>query len=620
MEPGTVFLEYTIEHVLGAGNFGIVYKAANRFLDETVAIKEFFPRELAYRSQDFRVLPRSSETERTFHWALNRFLKEARILWSLSRPNPVPSIIQVKSYREENGTAYMIMEYAEGEPLSKLIERNKTLTHDQIELILNPLLDGLERVHNASVLHRDIKPSNMLIRSDGSPVLIDFGAAKPDLDRSAKSTMVVYTPMYAPPEQIVSEGKLGAWTDIYSLGATLYHAVAGRPPINPVTRIQGLEHMPAVEAGADRYPENLLKAIDAAIEPIYTQRPQTIAALRNLIYPPMIDHALDATIITSASPPYPSQIRAETVFPTVPSPLLGAGLLRPDALNNHGTPTNRIMKKGDFLLVFLVFLFGVLFYLSRKPTIRVEIPESRVASRPNESLALQVNQRLVETDCALLESRLKPDDLAPAYSLEIAGHMADAESLRQLKNSIGELSRIKNIKTDIELDLEPFCEVIRLYKHYQNIRSGSNHVVVLGFNHPDRIYTNGDLLFINATSNTRSKGYLYVDFFDREGNVVHMLPSPFNPTNSLKFREEIFLGEKRKVKDFENKRSYVVLPPFGTHIVTTLFSESRLFDDLRPESEAIEPYLKAMEPILRGIPDAKTPRVSIEIIKTRDST
>jgi serine/threonine protein kinase len=619
MEPGTVFLEYSIEQVLGAGNFGIVYKAANRFLDETVAIKEFFPKELAYRSQDFRVVPKSSETEQAFHWALKRFLKEARILWRLSRPNPDPGIIQVKSYREENGTAYMIMEYIEGEPLSTLMERHKVPTQDQIERILNPLLDGLERVHKASVLHRDIKPSNILIRPDGSPVLIDFGAAKPDLDRSAKSTMVLYTPLYAPPEQIVAEGQLGAWTDIYSLGATLYHAVTGHPPVNPVARIQGIEHMSAVEAAAGRYSENLLQAIDAAIEPIYSRRPQSIAALRNLIHPPMIDPDLVATTMTSASSRSPGQ-GADTVISTLQCP--DSDKTASPGMNGHPTRSSasRRLLKGIVICIFLAILSGVGFYLAEKPTIPEKSTETRVAVRqPAESLVVQVDRRLAEVDCALLERRLSPDDRTRRYDLDITGHLPDAESLRRLETRIGELSRIKSINTEIELDSGPFCAVIRLYKRHLNVRSGSNRAVTLTFNHPDRTYRNRDLLFVHAISNSQSRGYLYVDFFDREGNVIHMLPSPLRPANALQFREEILIGEKRRAKEFENKRSYEILPPFGTHIVTTLFSKVPLYPDLRPESEPIDTYLKALEPILQAIPDEIKPSVAIEIIKTLES-
>ncbi len=606
LEPGTILLEYKIEQVLGAGTFGIVYRAANRFLDEVVAIKEYFPTDLAYRSDDFQVIPKSADTEPAFQWALKRFLKEARILWDLSRPVPTPSIIQVKSYREQNGTAYMIMEYAEGQPLSDVIKDHRTLSREQIELIMDPLLDGLEKVHNASVLHRDIKPSNILIRPDGSPVLIDFGAAKPDIDQSsARSTISVYTPRYAPPEQFAPEGRLGAWTDIYSLGATLYYAVTGEPPASPIARIQGCKSISAVEAASGRYPENLLQAIDAAIEPIYTFRPQSIAAFRKLIYPTTIADP-EATIVIH--PPVPEPVRRSNVKAAAADLASTHG-----TLDHDGFLTKRRLLYGSVVLTAIAAVFGVQNYLNQHPAEPLKSVETQSVSPAIEPVSEQVNRRLVEFDCALLESRLNDNN-----SLEISGHIANPEFLQKLEQSLAEVSRIQEIKTEVQPDLDPFCNVIRLYKQYQNIGADNNHAIALEFNHPDRVYESKDLLFINAISNTQSHGYLYVDFFDREGNVVHMLPSPLNPNNALAYREETVLGEKYKVANDENKRSYEILPPFGAHVVATLFSESPLYDGLRPEFEEVDAYLNDLDAILKAMPDDRRPAVSFAVVSTRD--
>jgi predicted Ser/Thr protein kinase len=608
LEPGTILLEYTIERVLGAGTFGIVYKAANRFLDEVVAIKEYFPSDLAYRSEDFQVVPKSPETESTFQWALKRFLKEARILWNLSRPVPAPSIIQVKSYRELNGTAYMIMEYAEGQSLQDVIRDRRTLSREQMELIVDPLLDGLEKVHNAAVLHRDIKPSNILIRPDGTPVLIDFGAAKPDIDQSnQRSTISVYTPKYAPPEQLTPDGRLGAWTDIYSLGATLYYAVTGEPPISPIARIQGGKSISAVEAASGRYPENLLKAIDAAIEPIYTVRPQSIAAIRKLIYPTTNEDP-EATIVM----PPPTATPVRRAAPGVANAAM-ASPAQATATGN-GLFIKRRLFYGGIVLIAIVAVYGVQNYLKQRPA---EPPKSvdTQAIRPSlEPLAEQVNRRLAEFDCALLERRITDNNF-----LEISGHIANPETLQKLEQSLSEVSAINKIHSEILPDLDPFCNVIRLYKQYQDVRTEKDRAVTLQFNHPDRVYRNKDILSITAISNTQSQGYLYVDFFDREGNVVHMLPTPLSPDNGLAYRDEIALGEKYKVADDENKRSYEILPPFGTHIVASVFSDSPLYDGLRPEVESADAYRNDLETILKAIPDETRPAISVAAVNTWES-
>ncbi|MCU0970817.1 MAG: serine/threonine protein kinase, partial [Gammaproteobacteria bacterium] len=163
---GTMIQEYRIVAVLGAGSFGIVYKAENVYLDEVVAIKEFLPSDLACRTEGTRVVPLSSATEEPYGWALRQFLKEAQILWDLARPARHPNIIRVSRFHEDNGTAYMVMDFEEGQSLSQVLDERGTLTEAELRTILDPLLDGLERVHAASVWHRDIKPGNILIRSD----------------------------------------------------------------------------------------------------------------------------------------------------------------------------------------------------------------------------------------------------------------------------------------------------------------------------------------------------------------------------------------------------------------------------------------------------------------------
>ncbi len=245
---GTMIQEYRITRVLGAGGFGIVYEAVSTFFDEKVAIKEFLPTQLARRAEDGTVVPLSPETETTYRWTLDRFLKEAQILWELGRPLPHPSIVRVTRFHVDRGTAYMIMDYEEGQPLSKLVEQQKSLPEQQLRELLLCLLDGLERVHAASVLHRDIKPANILIRPDGSPVLIDFGAARQELGDGGRSIVAMYSPVYAAPEQLAPDGHQGPWTDIFGLGGTLYFAVTGKPPVEASLRAMGAQHVPAAEA------------------------------------------------------------------------------------------------------------------------------------------------------------------------------------------------------------------------------------------------------------------------------------------------------------------------------------------------------------------------------------
>jgi len=304
LPTGAMVQGYRIERVLGAGSFGIVYKARNVYFDEIVAVKEFLPSDLACRADGTRVVPLSSETEEPYGWALKQFLREAQILWQIARPERHPNIVRVSQFLEENGTAYMVMDYEEGKALSQVLDERGTLPEAELRPLLDPLLDGLERAHQLSVWHRDIKPANILVRSDGSPVLIDFGAARQDRPDRARSVMAMYSPAYAAPEQVLAMGEQGPWTDIYGLGATLYRAVTGKVPTGVSERALGVKHIAATEGAAGRYDPGFLAAIDAALALTPTERPQSIAEWRRLLNPrsaPADTGAADRTVIRPAA-------------------------------------------------------------------------------------------------------------------------------------------------------------------------------------------------------------------------------------------------------------------------------------------------------------------------------
>ena len=209
---------YTIERVLGSGGFGITYMAREDVTGRAVAIKEYLPSSLAVRVRDGLTVQPVSDTSRPdYEWGLTRFRQEAKLLLSLRHPNIVPSL----SYFEGNGTAYLVMEYQDGQTLSNLMGGGTALEESEVREFLDGLLDGVEAVHKAGLLHRDIKPDNIFVRKDGTPVLIDFGSARQALGHHSHSLTAVVTDGYAPFEQYERGGDQGPWTDIYAVGAVL---------------------------------------------------------------------------------------------------------------------------------------------------------------------------------------------------------------------------------------------------------------------------------------------------------------------------------------------------------------------------------------------------------------
>ena len=280
LPPGTRVQDFEFHRILGHGGFGITYLGWNIALDIPVAIKEYLPADLAMREQDMSVLPKSSGDEADFHWGLDRFLDEARVMARFKHPN----IVQVQHFFQAHGTAYIVMEYVEGETLSDLLKRRGTLAEAELKHILLPLLAGLIDVHEAGILHRDIKPGNILLRAaDGSPVLVDFGAARQAVGARSRSVTAVLTPGYAPIEQYSSRGHQGPWTDIYALGGVCYQALTGKVPDEAMDRIRQDPMVPITEAAKGKASQPFLSAIDWSLKVEEADRSQGVRVWRSAL-------------------------------------------------------------------------------------------------------------------------------------------------------------------------------------------------------------------------------------------------------------------------------------------------------------------------------------------------
>jgi serine/threonine protein kinase len=277
---GHQFEGYRIEGVLGTGAFGITYRAREIELGRWVAIKEYYPRELVSRAKNGTAVRAThrDDTE-TYKFSVESFRDEAKVLVNFDHPN----IISVYRYFMANGTGYLVMPFAKGETLQDRLDRDRTLPEEEITRLILPLLDGLEQVHEAGFLHRDIKPSNIFIQDDGTPILIDFGASRQAVRDRRREAASPVTPGYSPFEQYSPKGRHGPWTDIYAVGATLYHAISGAPPPDIFERIENDRMVPAREIGNGLYRPSLLAAIDKALELSPHTRPHDVASWRETI-------------------------------------------------------------------------------------------------------------------------------------------------------------------------------------------------------------------------------------------------------------------------------------------------------------------------------------------------
>ncbi len=288
---------YRIDRVLGQGTFGITYLAYDTNLGRRVSVKEFLPLDLATRTSTSQVCATRTGDADTYAWGLKRFVEEARTLARFSHSN----IVRVYSIFEENDTAYMVMEYEQGRSLEEELRAGNWRSEHEVLALLSQLLDGLEVIHNAGFIHRDIKPANIFVRQDGSPVWLDFGSARHSLGLATRTMTSLVTPGYAPFEQYNASkhaDKQGAWTDLYSLGATLYRALTGEPPADALGRASALlsetddSYRPLSTLGLVHYTPLLLTAIDYALEFRAQDRPQDVHAWRTAL-PPLPTEPLD---------------------------------------------------------------------------------------------------------------------------------------------------------------------------------------------------------------------------------------------------------------------------------------------------------------------------------------
>lgn len=274
--------ELQLDAVLGVGGFGIVYRAFDRALQRVVAIKEYMPSMLATRGGDHTVSLRSERFVQAFDAGRAAFVNEARLLAQFDHPG----LVKVLHFWEAHGTAYMAMPFYEGWTLKQSVDSGARFGEAKLHEILDGVLGALDTLHRAQCFHRDISLDNILIRTDGTPVLLDFGAARRSIGDLVDDRAVMLKPGYAPIEQYTDDPVFtqGPWTDIYGLGAVIHAAITGELPPPAVVRSIEDKYQPlATRAMPDReqYSRRFLTAIDHALQLRISDRPESIAVFAN---------------------------------------------------------------------------------------------------------------------------------------------------------------------------------------------------------------------------------------------------------------------------------------------------------------------------------------------------
>ena len=294
LPAGYVLNGYRIEKPLSSGGFSIVYLARDE-KDTPYAIKEYLPSSLPLRADGVEVTIDEANLS-LFRHGLKCFFEEGRALAMISHPN----VVRVENFFRANETCYMVMQYVRGRTLQFHIQRNRhEFTEVFIRRIFSHLMNGLREVHARKLLHLDIKPANIFVAMEGRPVLLDFGAARITLSEEAMKLKPMYTAGFAAPEHYrFKPEELGPWSDIYSVGATIYTCIAGTPPQAGDAREEKDRMIPLRTLAAQHYSDDLYDIVDACLAVDHLQRPQTAFDLQKRLMeePPEVKPSLMDTL------------------------------------------------------------------------------------------------------------------------------------------------------------------------------------------------------------------------------------------------------------------------------------------------------------------------------------
>lgn len=290
LPDGLEIAGYRIVKKIASGGFSIVYLAYDED-GNAVAIKEYLPSSLALRQPGELVPAISAENLPVFRIGLKCFFEEGRALARISHPN----VVSVVNFFRANDTVYMVMAYESGRSLQDHIIRRRDkgerplVSERFIRKMFNQVMNGLREVHANKLLHLDLKPANIYLRMDGTPILLDFGAARQTLRADQPKLYPMYTPGFAPPELYVKNGNLGPWTDIYSIGASMFACMVGAPP-QPAdqrkTNDRMEDHFRKLES---MYSRELIQVIRWALRLEPLERPQSVFALQKALREPVVE-------------------------------------------------------------------------------------------------------------------------------------------------------------------------------------------------------------------------------------------------------------------------------------------------------------------------------------------
>jgi len=551
---------YKIEKVLGRGAVGTVYKAYDPVINQTVAIKVIHKQLL---EQDD-----SGEQLRRFR---NEVLAGRRLLKH-------PNIVSIYEYGEEQDIAFIIMEFIDGKQLKDFFDEKHKFDLDTTDKIMQQLLAALSFAHKNGVVHRDIKPGNIMVMQNWQIQVADFGIAKIESTTQTQTGMIMGTPNYMSPEQCLGE-HVDHRSDIFSAGVILYHLLTGMRPFEAGTMMGTLQQVlkvtPIIPSKLNRHVSSGLdRVIGKALEKNPDDRFQsaeefakalTFAMDEQRSQPPTIASEDDTVIMPST----PDTVRPFPADGTNIDTVINTTATKTELIKTQTDSSN--YKRTGGIVIGLIVVISTGLYLLHKT-----------------NQATNLANLLKKYQCAVLVK-----NSTNAGKITLSGY-AQATDLQHLKDEISQ----NFIDEDIDYHAvktwnDVFCNVVDVMNKLQ----ADNETNALGLKvsaaKEDNRYILDDYLEIIVTT-PKFKSYLYVDYFQLNGHVLHMYPTKPDQLNIFDVYKTI------KVGHYGQEKRWQISPPYGVEMVTVIASSKLLFKELRMEEESTESYLSALQNIMKS--------------------
>ncbi len=614
MKRGDKLGKYVIDSVIGRGAMGVVYKAHDPNMDRPVAIK-------VLRADILEAEERAN--------LLTRFAGEAKAYGRLLHPN----IVTCYGCDEIDGQMAIVMEYVDGHSLKQMFDTKVNFPPAAARQIMRQLLDALAYSHNHGVIHRDIKPANLLLTRDGRLKITDFGIARIDTTSVTQTGYVLGSPSYMSPEQFAG-GKVDARSDLFSAAVLLYQLLTGRKPF-PATDLGEALHQvmtstpalpssinsgldPALDAvvmkGLSKAPENrfasaevFAQALDCAFaRPPAANAPATAEATQTVL---VSTATTPAANIAPAAPPARQRFVAMAGGAAVLLAAIGVwstslSTRAPDEANRLSLAESSTPLSNDSLATTAVATTGA--ETNKSSLTPVATVASLQSDVPDVVPLPVVNERVVRDALASYICDDVSVSVDARQRVTVKGAIAAPASAEKVKSEVLKIPGVNGVEADLTALPRAYCDVVAVVKPFIAEGKDVDHEGIQPI-----AFKEGDPLVLDV----RAPGfpaYMYVDYFMRDGSVVHLYPSPGEGENQVSANSRMRIGEPGG-----NRRQWEVSPPFGQELITIIGAKQPLFTGPRSEAESARGYLDALHERMASIEDDVSANYTVIVTEPR---